>query len=151
MMIIIDPLLTNMFTICGGEGDSVKMNKPTNNKCKIVFIVLIILFVTLFFCHMPGYILEKCLGYPDEMYYKFWKPLNNFLHGDKVLNYLYHLVLYKIPAWTIYPVIILNAANMIFGFIHYKKKWWYYLVLALSILCSVLLLDYYEIYTYDDV
>ena len=22
MMIIIDPLLTNMFTICGGEGDS---------------------------------------------------------------------------------------------------------------------------------
>ena len=122
MMIIIDPLLTNMFTICGWEGDSVKMNKPTNNKYKIVFIVLIILFGTLFFCHMPGYILEKCLGYPDEMYYKFWKPLNNFLHGDKVLNYLYHLVLYKIPTWTIYPVIILNAANMIFGFIHYKKN-----------------------------
>ena len=122
MMIIIDPLLTNMFTICGGEGDSVKMNKPTNNKCKIVFIVLIILFVTLFFCHRPGYILEKCLGYPDKMYYNFWKPLNNFLHGDKVLNYLYHLVLYKIPAWTIYPVIILNAANMIFGFIITKKN-----------------------------
>ena len=32
-----------------------------------------------------------------------------------------------------------------------QKKWWYYLVLALSILCSFLLLDYYEIYTYDDV
>ena len=111
-----------MFTICGGEGDSVKMNKPTNNKCKIVFIVLIILFVTLFFCHMPGYILEKCLGYPDKMYYNFWNPLDNFLRGNKVLNFLYHLVLYKIPAWTIYPVIILNAANMIFGFIHYKKN-----------------------------
>ncbi len=29
-VISIDSLLTNMFTICGGEGDSVKMNKPTN-------------------------------------------------------------------------------------------------------------------------
>ena len=150
MMIIIDPLLTNMFTICGGEGDSVKMNKPTNNKCKIVFIVLIILFVTLFFCHMPGYILEKCLGYPDKMYYNFWNPLDNFLRGNKVLNFLYHLVLYKIPTWTIYPTVLINTANMIIGFKCYKKKWWYYLLFAISVMCSVLLLDYYAIYN-DDV
>ena len=121
------------------------MNKPTNHKYKIVFIVLIILFFTLFLCHMPGYILEKCLGYPDEMYYTFWNPLDNFLRSNKVLNYLYHLVLYKISSWTIYPAVILNAGNMVFGFIHYKKKWWYYLILAVSILCSVLLLDYYDI------
>ena len=40
-------------------------------------------------------------------------------------------------------IIILNTANMIFGFINYKKKWWYYL--NDSILFSILLHDYYAI------
>jgi len=42
-------------------------------------------------------------------------------------------------------VVILNTANMIFGFINYKKKWWYYLILMIGILFLILLHDYYAI------
>ena len=127
------------------------MSKATNHKYHIVFAALIILFFVLFSFHMPGYILKKCLGYPDQMYYIFWNPLDNFLRGNKVLNYLYHLVLYKIPTWTIFPAVFINMANMIIGFKYYGKKWWYYILLVISVLCSIMLLDYHTIYNYDDV
>ena len=45
----------------------------------------------------------------------------------------------------IMSVVILNTANMIFGFINYKKKWWYYLILMIGILFLILLHDYYAI------
>ena len=56
----------------------------------------------------------------------------------------FFFLLYRIDYRTIMSVVILNAANMIFGFINYKK-WWYYLILMISILFSILLHDYYAI------
>jgi hypothetical protein len=79
-----------------------------------------------------------------------WTKINKFFK-ESVIRDFYLWLRYKIPAYTIIPAFLINVGNMILGFKYYKKKWWYYLILVLSIICSILLLDYYTIYNYDDV
>ena len=116
-----------------------------------LFFVFFALFFIIFLCHLPGYITENTGGYPDEMYFKFWDPLDSFFRKSKILSPIYNEIIYKIPDWTIIPTIVLNGANMVFGFVNFKKKWWFYLLLAISILLSYGLYDYYELATFDDV
>ena len=116
------------------------------NKKYVVFIIISLIFIVYCICIVPSYILEKWLKYNDAP----WTTIDSFFMESCIKN-IYEWLTYKIPDFTLIPAFVINAGNMVFGFIHYKKKWWYYLILAVSMLCSVLLLDYYEIYTYDDV
>ena len=112
-------------------------------KFRKLFFVFFTIFFIIFLCHLPGYVSEKCWCYNDKMYFVLWNPLNNFFH--KFLCFLYPQAVYLIPYWTIIPTIVLNGANMVFGFVNFKKKWWYYLLLAISIFLSFVLFDYYQI------
>ena len=112
----------------------------------LIFLSIVLLCIIYCICIFPSYVLEKKLMYNDMP----WTSINaHFKHSN--LKRIYLWLRYKIPEETIFPVILINIGNAIFGFIKFKNKWWYYLILAISILCSVFLLDYYEIYTYDDV
>ena len=117
-----------------------------NKKCLIVFTIIFLLYICYCICLTPSYILEKCLKYNDVP----WTIINVFFKNSVIRNF-YLKLRYKIPDFTPLPAFLINVGNIVWGFVRYKKKWWYYLILVLSILCSVLLLDYYEIYTYDDV
>jgi hypothetical protein len=59
-------------------------------------------------------------------------------------------MLYKIPEFTMLTAIIINGANMIFGFINYKKKWWYYLILVITVIMSIMLWDCFQILIHED-
>ena len=80
-----------------------------------------------------------------------WKTADSFLFNTKFIKEFSNYFVFKIPEWTMLIAVIVNVINIFFGFKNYKKKWWYYLILVLSIICSILLLDYYSIYNYDDV
>ena len=78
-----------------------------------------------------------------------WTTIDGFFIKSFIKD-VYDWLIYKIPDFTLIPAFLINVGNMVLGFVRYKKKWWYYLLLAVSVLCSVLLLDYYVIYN-DDV
>ena len=116
-----------------------------NKKCLIVFTIIFLLYICYCICLTPSYILEKRLLYNSPP----WTSINAYFKRS-ILKSLYLWLRYKIPDFTLIPAFLINAGNMVLGFVRYKKKWWYYLLLAVSVLCSVLLLDYYVIYN-DDV
>jgi hypothetical protein len=118
-----------------------------NNKIIIaIFLIIFWLFFIYCICIIPSYLFEKSMGYNTQP----WAYFNYNLYHSFIGN-IYDKLIYKIPDYTIIPAFIVNVGNMILGFKYYKKKWWYYLILVLSIMCSILLLDYYTIYNYDDV
>ena len=120
--------------------------KINNHIIEAIFGALFFIYLIYSVCIIPSYLLERSMGYVTQP----WASIKYKLHTS-FIGPLFSWLYYKIPDFTLIPAFVVNAGNMAFGFIHYKKKWWYYLILAVSILCSVLLLDYYEIYTYDDV
>ena len=114
-------------------------------KFRKLFLVFFALFFIIFLCHLPGWILEHCYNSTSDKYYNFSNLLREFIRQNKILEALFSFLIYKIPDWTIIPTIVLNGANMVFGFVNFKKKWWYYLLLAISIFLSFVLFDYYQI------
>ena len=123
-------------------------NQNLKNNKTIVTIFLSLFFIYLIYCIciIPSYLFERSMGYITQP----WARIDHYLYNSPIGS-IYSWLYYKIPDFTLIPAFIVNAGNMVFGFVNYKKKWWYYLILAVSILCSVLLVDYYDIYTYDDV
>lgn len=116
-----------------------------NKKYVILFFIISLLYFGYCICIIPSYLLEKCLKYNDIP----WTTIDGFFIRSFIKD-VYDWLIYKIPDFTLIPAFLMNAGNMVWGFVRYKKKWWYYLLLAVSVLCSVLLLDYYAIYN-DDV
>ena len=67
--------------------------------------------------------------------------------SEIIYNFFWHWV-NKISEWTLVTSFVVNIANMVFGFINFKKKWWYYVILLISILLSVILIDcWWMLYT----
>ena len=113
----------------------------------IIFSVILIAFIVYYFCCMPTYIIMKYVGPHDNMYF-IWYKIDRFILNNDILNSFYNAIVFKIPEYTMLIAIIINGANMIFGFINYKKKWWYYLILVISIIMSIMLWDcWYILYT----
>ncbi len=115
----------------------------------IIFSVILIAFIVYYFCCMPTYILMKILGPHDNMYF-IWYKIDSFILNNGILNSIFKTLLYKIPEYTMPIAIIINGANMIFGFINYKKKWWYYLILVITIIMSIMLWDCFQILIHED-
>ena len=123
-------------------------NQNLKNNKKIIEAVFLSLFFMYFIycvCIIPSYLLERSMGYVTQP----WASIKYKLHTS-FIGPLFSWLYYKIPDFTLIPAFVVNAGNMVLGFVRYKKKLWYYLLLAVSVLCSVLLLDYYVIYN-DDV
>ena len=118
----------------------------TNKKYIIILFIVSLFYFCYSICFIPSYLLEKCLAYNDAP----WTTIDGFFIKSQIRD-IYKWLIYKIPDYTIIPAFIVNVGNMILGFKYYKKKWWYYLIFILSVMCSILLLDYYTIYNYDDV
>ena len=110
------------------------------SKYRKLFLVLAVLYFIYFLFFLPEIILNKCMDNPKD---KFWNTIDDFVHDVKALNFIRSILFNKIADTTIMPAIYLNAVNMVYGFINYKKKWWYYMILAVSILLSVILRGHY--------
>ena len=122
------------------------------NKFRKVFWIILILYLIYFLCCIPEYILNHVLANPmyPEHNYKFWGTIFDAIHDNVLLSHLYHLLLFRIPNWTIIPMLTLNACNMAYGFMQYRKKWWMYLLVAVAILTVVILLDYLYLLSLPD-
>ena len=110
-----------------------------------LFWIFLIIYFIYFLSFIPGYILTHTLDYLEEEQYRFWESLDKVFQKNKILNYFYYLVIFKIPDWTIIPMLIVNAANMALGFTQYKKRAWFYILLVLIIITSLILCDYFYI------
>ena len=75
---------------------------------------------------------------------------NIFVQRNAVTRSLYYNMLHKVPEWSMPIAIISNGANMLYGFKKYKNKWWYYLILVLTIVMSLIILDCFHILIHQD-
>ena len=120
--------------------------KKTKCICLILWIVFFA-FVVFYICCMPTYVVMKFVG-PHASIYFIWCEIRELILNNDILHSFYNALVFKIPECIMLIAIIINGANMIFGFINYKKKWWYYLILAISIIMSIMLWDcWYILYT----
>ena len=115
----------------------------------IIFSVILIAFIVYYFCCMPTYIQMKIVGNHDSMYY-IWCKIDEFILNNDILNLFFITMRNKFPEWTMLIAIIINGANMIFGFINYKKKWWYYLILIITVIMSIMLWDCFQILIHQE-
>ena len=122
------------------------------NRRKIIFSLAFAIFVIYFIFCLPTYVSLKFLSYPYVSFSFLWEKLFLFLFRiDKIgsfpnfaKTFSYHII-HKVPVWSIPITIITNTINMIFGFKILRKRWWYYLILFLSILLTVVLIDCYRL------
>ena len=120
-------------------------NRNSENNMIALFWALFWGYLAYNLCIIPSYLLERSMEYSSQP----WAYIDHVLYNSYI-GVFYSWLYYKIPDFTLIPVFLINVGNMVLGIVRYKKKWWYYLLLAVSVLCSVLLLDYYVIYN-DDV
>ena len=116
-----------------------------SNKINTTFTLTFILYVIFFICCLPSYV---CLKHIDIYLYDFkwlWEFLDYILFRIKCINHFSNLVLFKIPDFTVLISVIINIANMSLGFAKFKKNWWYYVLLLISFIMSLMLLDYWHI------
>lgn len=123
-----------------------------NNRKKIIFSLVFAIFVIYFIFCLPTYVGSKFLSIPYVSFPFLWEKLFLFLfRTDKIgrlpnfTKTFTYFILHKVPLWSTPITIIANAINMIFGFKLFKKKWWFYLILFLSILLTIVLIDYYRL------
>lgn len=123
-----------------------------NEKKKIVFWLVFILFISYFLCCLPTYVSLKYLSYPyapfpilwDKMFIFMFRTQNVGRFPNIIRNFSYSLT-HKIPDWTMPIAIVINVLNMAVGFMQHKKRWWYYLILMISIFFTVILIDCYKL------
>ena len=123
-----------------------------NGKKRIGFILVFSLFAIYFLFCLPTYISSKYLSSPYASFSFLWEKLFLFLFKiDKIGGFpnfaktFSYNIIHKVPVWSIPITIITNTINMIFGFKILRKRWWYYLILFLSILLTVVLIDCYRL------
>lgn len=123
------------------------MNK---DKCNF-FIIIFLLFLTFFIIIIPTYIHMGILMDPGKLIPDLSRKLHNiFVQRNTVTGSLYYNMLHKVPECAMPIAIIINGANMLYGFKKYKNKWWYYLILVLTIVMSLIILDCFHILIHQD-
>lgn len=115
----------------------------------IIFSVILIAFIVYYFCCMPTYVVMKFVGPHDSIYF-IWCEIRELILNNDILHSFYNALVFKIPEYTMPIAIIINGANMIFGFVNYKKKWWYYLILVITIIMSIMLWDCFQILIHEE-
>lgn len=116
----------------------------------IIFSVILIAFIVYYFCCMTTYIQMKIVGNQDNTTYFIWCNIDEIILNNDILNSFFITMRNKFPEWTMLTAIIINGANMIFGFINNKKKWWYYLILIITIIMSIMLWDCFQILIHQE-
>lgn len=122
---------------------------PKNDRKMLCFKILFwVIFATSFcyFCYcFPTYVCLKSQGYPVGLY-KIWRGIDHFILSIGFLRKIYFSFLFKINkhTTTIYPAIVIMAANAVFGFALFYKKWWYYLFAFITIIMCLILHDCYN-------
>lgn len=121
------------------------------NLIYIIFIVLFILYSIYFILCLPTIIILKVLGDINAPLYEFWETLDKCFMHHKLLKKFFYTFVYNIPMATIPITIIINTINIIFGFINFRKKTWYYVILFLSLIITWMLIECYYLYTFEPV
>ena len=116
----------------------------------IIFSVILIAFIVYYFCCMPTYVSHKVMSFSDEPFYNLCSCIFSTINKNEIIYNFFWYWVHKIPEWTMLTAIIINGANMIFGFINYKKKWWYYLILVITIIMSIMLWDCFQILIHEE-
>lgn len=114
------------------------------SKYQKIFWIILILYFVFFVCCIPKYILYHVLANPlyREINYSFWKTIYRSILSNNVLSNVYNWLLFKIPNWTIIPMVVLNAVNMFYGWKLYRRKRWFFIVLAFVIITVIIMGDY---------
>ena len=115
----------------------------------IIFSFIIISFIAFFVYSTPTYVHLKALGWSGPKDDILWCISDFFRSSELLYNYYCHLR-NKTSINMIIIALVVNMANMIFGFINYKKKWWYYLILVITIIMSIMLWDCFQILIHED-
>ena len=115
---------------------------------KMIFIIVLIIYLIFFVLTIPTYVSLKVMSFSDEPFYNLCSYIFSAINKSEIIyNFFWHWVI-KISEWTLVTSFVVNIANMVFGFINFKKKWWYYVILLISILLSVILIDcWWMLYT----
>lgn len=110
---------------------------------KIIFIANFIINLVGFVVSFPKYIHLKFLYSTN---FDLWLKIHALLlEGNYGLRTYYRFMRDNLPDSFILLAIILNIINMIFGFVNYKTKWWYYVILVITIVMSIILWDCFYI------
>lgn len=114
------------------------------SKYKKLFWIILLLYFVYFLCCIPKYILYHVLANPmyHELNYNFWDSIYRLILSSNVLSKIYNRILFTIPNWTIIPMLVFNAGNMIYGYMLYRKKRGFFIVLAFVIITVLIMCDY---------
>ena len=122
-------------------------NLRKNNRL-LIFLIGFIIFIIFFILSLPSYIIMKSIDSYKYCFPNLWKKVDCFLFSTKFIKDFSNYIVFKIPEWTMPVAVIINGINMFFGFKDYKKKWWYCIILLISIFISIMLIDcWYILYT----
>ncbi|MBR4022501.1 MAG: hypothetical protein IKI94_07910 [Ruminococcus sp.] len=115
---------------------------------KIIFIANFIINLAGFVVSFPKYIHLKFLYSTN---FDLWLKIHALLlEGNYGLRTYYRFMRDNLPDSFILLAIILNIINMIFGFVNYKTKWWYYVILIITVIMSIMLWDCFYILIHQD-
>lgn len=117
---------------------------------KRFFIFICIEYIIFFIICLPTYVGKQFINYPRNLFPELWRCLGYFFYRNRYVIGFTDKFANNIPSQAMLLQVIINFANMIFGFSQYKKKWWYYLILLISIIISVCLIDCYYILIHQD-
>lgn len=121
------------------------MNSRISKRIKaLIFFSVFALLTVYSVCCLPTYISLKFDDYSDK-YHHIWAGIRSYTKEHEFLKDIYFSLLLSIPEWTMLFAVLGAIADMVFGFINYKKKWWYYLILVLTISMCVFLLDCHNV------
>lgn len=89
---------------------------------KYIFVFGLLCFFAYFICYMPTCIITYCLCYAGTFMPDLSRAIyDKFVRNSSTIKNIYYDLTYSIPEWTMPIATIINAANMILGFINYKK------------------------------
>lgn len=111
-------------------------------KMNFVFFSIFILYLIFLMLCFPTYSQLKFLSWygPKDDIWLYIREI--IIHNDFLFKF-HKALRHRIPDWSMPIAVIINGINMFFGFKQYKNKWWYYLLLVISIFITVVLIDCY--------
>ena len=118
------------------------------NTCYI-FCGFVILYIVFFIMCFSTYSQCKFMLWQDKGD-NIWIYIRNIIVSNDLIFDIHKSLRRTILVWTMPIAIISNGTNMLYGFKKYKNKWWYYLILVLTIVMSLIILDCFRILFHQD-
>ena len=114
-----------------------------------IFCVFVVLYIVFFIMCFSTYSQCKFMLWQDKGD-NIWIYIRNTIVSNNLIFDIHKSLRHTIPVWAMPIAIIINSANMLYGFKKYKNKWWYYLILALTIIMTIIILDCFHILIHQD-